>query len=151
MLYKEIEYLKPHLFKRCTGVRKEVFLLMLEVVDKHKEKQRKHPSRGAPPKLTNSDKLLLMLMYYREYRTQFHIGLTYGISESRMCEIIRETESILIKDKRFHLPGKKALLKADNNFEVILIDVTESPVERPKKNSDSIIQEKRSDTVKKRR
>jgi DNA-directed RNA polymerase specialized sigma subunit len=37
-----------------------------------------------------------MLMYYREYRTQFHIGVTYGISESRVCEIIKETECILI-------------------------------------------------------
>jgi len=149
MLYKDIQHLKPHLFKRCTGVKKEVFLLMLEVVDKHKEQQRKHPTRGTPPKLTNADKILLMLMYYREYRTQFHIGLTYGISESRVCEIIKETESILIQDKRFHLPGKKALLNSDNNFEVILIDVTESPIERPKKNSDAIIQAKRSDIPKK--
>ena len=151
MFYKDIQHLKPHLFKRCTGVKKDVFLLMLEVVDKHKEQQRKHPTRGVPPKLSNPDRILLLLMYYREYRTQFHIGLTYGISESRVCEIIKETESILIQDKRFHLPGKKALLKADNEFEVILIDVTESPVERPKKNSDTIIQEKRSDTVKKHR
>ena len=122
---------------------------MLEVVDKHKEQQRKHPTRGTPPKLTNADKILLMLMYYREYRTQFHIGLTYGISESRACEIIKETESILIQDKRFHQPGKKALLNSDKNFEVILIDVTESPIERPKKNSDAIIQAKRSDIPKK--
>jgi Helix-turn-helix of DDE superfamily endonuclease len=151
MFYKDIQHLKPHLFKRCTGVKKEVFLLMLEVVDKHKKQQRKHPSRGTPPKLTNADKILLMLMYYREYRTQFHIGLTYGISESRVCEIIQETESILIQDERFHLPGKKALLNTDNNFEVVLIDVTESPIERPKKNSETIIQGKRSDTPKKRK
>jgi hypothetical protein len=74
-------------------------------------------------------------MYYREYRTQFHIGVTYGISESRVCEIIKEVEEVLIKDTRFHLPGKKSLLKEENHFEVVLIDVTESPVERPKKNS----------------
>jgi Helix-turn-helix of DDE superfamily endonuclease len=111
---------------------------MLDCITKHKQAVRKHLSRGAPPKLDNADKLLLMLMYYREYRTQFHIGVTYGISESRVCEIIKEMESILIKDKRFHLPGKKALLKADNAFEVVLVDVTESPVERPKKNSAGI-------------
>ncbi|MDR0365019.1 MAG: transposase family protein [Bacteroidales bacterium] len=49
-------------------------------------------------------------MYYREYRTQFHIGITYGVSESRVCKIIKEIESILIKDSCFHYP-KKALLK----------------------------------------
>jgi hypothetical protein len=83
-------------------------------------------------------------MYYREYRTQFHIGLTYGISESesRVCEIIKETESILIQNKRFHLPRKKALLKADNEFEVILIDITESPVERPEKTAIQLFRKK---------
>jgi hypothetical protein len=38
-----------------------------------------------------------------------------------------------MKDSRFHLPGKKSLLLKENHFEVVLIDVPESPVERPKK------------------
>jgi hypothetical protein len=75
-----------------------------------------------------------MLMYYREYRTQFHIGITSGISESHVCEIIKEMENMPIQDSRFHLPGKKALLKEENHFETVLVDVAESPVERPKKN-----------------
>ena len=136
MLYKEIENINPAHFKRLTGVKREVFMQMLDVINESKSLQRKHPSRGTPAKLSNADKLLLLLMYYREYRTQFHIGVTYGISESRVCEIIKETESILIKDSRFHLPGKRSLLKEENHFEVLLIDVTESPVERPKNNND---------------
>jgi len=135
MFYKDIETLSSSQFKRLTGVKREVFAQMLEVFEQAKATSRKHPSRGTPAKLSNADKLLLLLMYYREYRTQFHIGVTYGISESRVCEIIKEVESILITDSRFHLPGKKSLLKEENHFEVVLIDVTESPVERPKKNS----------------
>lgn len=149
MLYKDIEYLNPKHFKRLTGVKKEVFSQMLDCIDKHKQSIRKHPSRGKPPTLTNADKLLLMLMYYREYRTMFHIGVAYGISENRVCEIIGEFEKILIADKRFHLPGKKALLEQENNFDVVLVDVTESPVERPKKNSGATTLAKRSDTLKK--
>lgn len=149
MLYEEIKELKPSFFKRLTGVKKGVFLEMLDCINQYKSSIRKHPSRGKPPKLSNADKLLLMLMYYREYRSQFHIGITYGISESRVCEIISEFESILISDKRFHLPGKKALLKEENKFEVVLVDVTESPIERPKKNNAGIIQGKRNDTLKK--
>ena len=148
MLYKEIKDLAPAKFKRLTGVKKEVFIMMLDCVDKYKQSIRKHSTRGTPAKLSNADKILLMLMYYREYRSQFHIGISYGISESRVCEIIIEIEQILIKDKRFHLPGKKSLLKSENNFEVVLIDVTESPVERPKKNRGRVIQEKRNDTLK---
>jgi hypothetical protein len=146
MFYKDIEKLSAPQFKRLTGVKREVFAQMLTVLDQAKAALRKHPSRGVTAKLSNADKLLLLLMYYREYRTQFHIGVTYGLSESRVCELIKETEEILIKDSRFHLPGKKALLKEGNDFEVILIDVTESPVERPKKNNGQFILERRSDT-----
>jgi hypothetical protein len=67
-------------------------------------------------------------MYYREYRTQFHTGVTYGISESCVCEIIKETETVLIRDTRFHLPGKKSLLQEENHFEAVLTDVTKSTV-----------------------
>ena len=35
-----------------------------------------------------------MLMYYREYRTYEHIGMSYGISESRVYEIVQVMESI---------------------------------------------------------
>jgi hypothetical protein len=149
MFYKEIEKLKPGLFKRLTGVKKEVFLQMLDCITNFKQENRKHQSRGKPPKLSYADKLLLMLMYYREYRSQFHIGITYGIAESTVCEIINEMERILIKDKRFHLPGKKVLVQEPNTFEVVLIDVTESPIERPKKNSEKTIRVKRNDTRKK--
>jgi hypothetical protein len=41
----------------------------------------------------------------------------------------------LIKDGRFHLPGKKALAKNDVQYEVVLVDATETPCERPKKSS----------------
>jgi hypothetical protein len=57
-------------------------------------------------------------MYYREYRTIFYTGVKYGISESRVCEIIKGTEPILIQGSRFHLPSKKTLLREENTFEV---------------------------------
>src|ERR1700721_630230 len=151
MFYKEIENLRPALFKRLTGVKKEVFVQMLDCIRTFKEQHRKHASRGKPPKLSYADKLLLMLMYYREYRSQFHIGVTYGIAESTVCEIITEMESILIQDKRFHLPGKKALVQEGNTWEVVLVDVTESPVERPKKNREKTTPKKKNNPPKKHR
>ena len=48
--------------------------------------------------------------------------------------------------KEFALPGKKALLKSDNEFEVILIDAVESPIEHPKKNKENSILGKRKST-----
>jgi len=69
----------------------------------------------------------------REYRTYFHLGQSYGMSESSCYKICRWVEDTLIKDPRFRLPGKKVLLKSDTSLEVILIDAAETPIERPKK------------------
>jgi hypothetical protein len=146
MFWKQIQDLPDKRFKRLTGVKKDVFHQMKQVVNEHQEKHRRHPTRGKPPKLGVEDKLLVMLMYYREYRTYEHIGITYGISESSVCEIVQTMENILIADKRFHLPGKKKLLEAASEIEVVLIDVAETPVERPKKNSGSITAAKRKNT-----
>jgi len=55
----------------------------------------------------------------------------------------------LIKSGAFSLPGKKELLKSDMQFEVVMIDVTESPCERPKKNRSVSTPEKRSGMSKK--
>jgi len=41
------------------------------------------------------------------------------------------------------LPGRKALLKSDVEYDVILIDATETPIERPKKNKSNITVERR--------
>ena len=116
---------------------------MLDAYQKATFKARKHPSRGVSSKLCDQDKILLMLMYYREYRTMFHIGVTYGVSEATVCKTINEVEDKLIKDDRFHLPGKKALLEEDSANDIILIDVSETPIERPKKNNAHITLVKR--------
>jgi hypothetical protein len=61
------------------------------------------------------------------------LGQSYGLSESTCYRNCKWIEDILIKSKVFSLPGKKALLNSDTEFEVILIDATESTIERPKK------------------
>jgi hypothetical protein len=43
----------------------------------------------------------------------------------------------------YPLPGRKALLKSDIEYDVVLIDATETPIERPKKSKNTFNQEKR--------
>ena len=105
---------------------------------------------GRPPKLSRADQLLMTLMYWREYRTEFHIAQSYGVSEATVCRTIRKVEDILVRAKKFRLPGKKTLQPSDTVFEVVLVDVSEQPVERPKKTRKGTIVAKRSDTLKKR-
>ena len=90
--------------------------------------------------LTVEEMLLTALEYWREYRTYAHIAVSYGIDESNIYRAIKWVENILVKDGTFSLPGKKALLKKEAAYSVILIDATESPVERPKKNRNLGIQ-----------
>ena len=90
-------------------------------------------------------------MYWREYRSQFHIAQTYGVSEATVSCTIRKVEDVLIRSGEFRLPGKKALKSSDTVIEVVLIDATEQPIERPKKSNDSITVERRNGIRKKHR
>jgi Helix-turn-helix of DDE superfamily endonuclease len=149
MKWDEIKHKAPAVFKRLVGVHKSTFDKMVEEIIKQSppsEHKIIGERRGPKPKLSIEDKLLMMLMYYREYRTFLHISSDYGISETQCWRIITNLERMLIKSKLFHLPGKK-LLRQENNFDVVLIDVTETPIERPKKNSATIIQERKRSTL----
>lgn len=137
MKFKNLQKLSDEQFRRITGVKRVTFNKMVEIIKPNKK------TGGRPHKLSLEDMLLMTLEYLREYRTYAHIAASYGVSETRVFENIRWIENILIKSKEFSLPGKKALLKSDCEFEVVLVDATETPVERPKKNNVSFIQEKR--------
>jgi len=144
MRYETVQKLKDEEFRRSTGVQRSTFGKMLEVVEKGMR------DFGRPPKLSRADQLLITLMYWREYRTEFHIGLTYGVSESTVCRTIKKVEDVLIQSKQFHLPGKKALQASDTLIEIVLVDATEQPIERPKKDNAGTTAAKRSVTPKKR-
>lgn len=145
--------MSPKKFRRITGVKPSTFNEMVKIITEvcyQKKKAQKSPG-GRKPTLSIENRILMTLEYLREYRTYAHIGASYGLSETRAFENIRFIEDELIKSKLFRLPGKKALLKSDNEFEVLLIDATESPIERPKKNSVSFTQERKKDIQSKHR
>lgn len=148
--YEKLKKLSNQEFKRSTGIKRKTFELMLKEIKKSEEQRKiKSKGRGRKPNLSMEEELLLTLEYLREYRTQFHIGIDYGVDESGVCRISHKIEDILIECKQFHLPGKKELSKTDVNFEVVLVDATESPIERPKKNKrDSIAARKRNTPLK---
>ena len=143
MRYETIKELKDTDFKRLTGVQRETFERMLKVVEKGMR------DFGRPTKLSRADQLLMTLMYWREYRTEFHIAQSYGISEATVCRTIQKVENALVRSGKFRLPGKKALQPSDPLFEVVLVDVSEQPIERPKKVKNGITAAKRSATRKK--
>ena len=132
--YERLQKMKPSDFKRLVGVKQETFSLMLEVCEAHHKKKK---SRGGKPNsLSIANQLLLMLGYYREYRSMAHIAFEYEISEATVSRVIQEMESVLIQSGKFSLPGKKALYEEGGvELEYIVIDATECSVQRPKKDS----------------
>ena len=138
MRYKNIKDWKDTDFKRLTGVKKATFEKMLEVINKEL------PNFGRPPKLNRADQLLMTLMYWREYRTQFHIAGSYGVSEATVCRTIKKIEDALMRSDEFRLPGKKALQPSDTLIEIVLVDASEQPIERPKKSKNDTTAAKRN-------
>jgi hypothetical protein len=144
MRYETVQKLSDEDFKRSTGVSRGMFEKMLKVVKAGLR------DFGRKPKLSREDQLLMTLMYWREYRTEFHIGVSYEVSEATVCRTIQKIENVLMKSGEFRLPGRKSLQPRDPLIEVVLIDATEQPIERPKKSNEGITAAKRSATRKKR-
>lgn len=142
MTYKKVKNLKAEDFKRLTGVHFETFNQMVEIV-KQAEKLRK--KTGRPPKLRIEDQILMVLEYLREYRTFFHLGATWGINESTAYRIVQKIENILIQAPQLRLPGKKRLIQEECPLEAVVIDVSETPIEKPKKNKKAIIAARKKD------
>ena len=144
MKYEKAKDLREEEFRRMTGVKRTTFDKMVGILkeaEAHKKVQ-----GGKPNILRMEDRLLMTLEYLREYRTYFHIAQNYGVGESVCYRNIRWIEDTLIKHPDFALPGRKALLKSDMNYEVVLIDATETPIERPPKNKNTSTLEKRKNT-----
>ena len=140
MKFEQIAKESAEGFRRLTGLKRTTFDVTIEILKKAEEHQK--ALGGKPNKLSLENRLLMALEYLREYRTYFHISRSYGISESACYRNIRWVEDTLIKDGKFSLPGRKALLKSDMEYEVVLVDATESQIERPKKTALFLLRKK---------
>ncbi len=145
MRYEELKKFGEEEFRRLTGVKKNTFARMTIILEEAETKKKRFG--GKPNHLSIEERLLMALEYIREYRTYFHISASYGISESSCYRNIKWVEDTLIKHPDFAFPGKKALVKSDMTYETILIDATESPIQRPKKDKNATIQVRRKDIL----
>ena len=137
-------------FKQLFGVKRETFFKMLEVLQEAFEEL--HKFGGKPPtKLRVEDRLLLALQYWREYRTLEHLAYEYDTVVSNVHKAIEWVENTLIRNGYFRLPGKKTLIENAQTLRTVAVDVTEHPIERPKKNRKNIIPAKRNVTPSRRK
>jgi hypothetical protein len=130
MSYEQVKDLPPAEFKRYCGVQPQTFQKMVEVVSTPLRKKRR--VSGRPTRLLVEDQVLMRLADWRESRTFFHLATSWGLHESSVWRTIRQVEDILTKSRACKLPGQKKLQPADHQIEVIVVDVAETPIERPK-------------------
>jgi len=141
--YEKALELKDNEFKMLMGITKETAEEMVTILKEAYAE--KHKRRGRKAKLPIEIMLTMALEYWRQYPTMFELSFEYDVAKSTVHDIIVWVEDVLVKSGKFSLPGKKALLSNDE-IEIVLVDVTESPIERPKKNKKNGILEKRKNT-----
>jgi hypothetical protein len=130
MNYEATQTLSGQKFKRRFGVQRATFNRMVKGVQ-NQIPELPHP--GRPPKLSIADQILVALEYWREYRTYFHIATDRGVSESTVCRIVHRIEAQIMASGLFRIPGKKRLVQGFGRPDLVVIDVTETPIERPTK------------------
>ena len=128
--YEKIQKLGDKEFKRITGVTRELFEKMLARL---KEQYRKDHMGGGAPGQPVELRLTLALEYWREYRTYEHMSNDHQLPKSTINEMVLWVEYALEQDAEFKLKELKERFKpGESDIEVVVVDVAEQPIERPK-------------------
>jgi len=143
--YEKIQKLGRKEFKRITGVTRELFEKMLERL---KEQYVQDHIRGGAPGQPVELRLTLALEYWREYRTFEHMSNDHQIPKSTINEMVLWVEDVLSKDEEFKLVDLKERFKAneESDIDIIIVDVEEQPIERPKENQKESYSGKKNST-----
>lgn len=72
------------------------------------------------------------------------LAFDFEAANSTVSDTIMLVENTLIQDGTFHLPGKKALLSKANAGRTLAVDVTESPIECPKKTKKLVFRQEKA-------
>ena len=131
-------------FKRLIGVQRDTFEEMLQIF--RKAYAYIHQSLGRKSKFSLEEMLFVTLKYLRQYPTMKEIAFAYNIEKSTIHRTITWVEDILIRSRKFTLPNRKALVQSNSSIDYVLVDVTERPIERPKKNKRTTTQARKNIT-----
>jgi hypothetical protein len=134
--YEKIEKLADKDFKLITGVTREVFYRMVEVL---KREYAKEHVQGGQPGLRVELRLTLALEYWREYRSFRHMANDHQIAKSIINKAVLWVEDVLIESPEFNLKDLKERFKPNEEeiIKIVVIDVEEQPIERPKYNQEN--------------
>jgi Mn-dependent DtxR family transcriptional regulator len=129
--YEKIQKLGDKEFKRITGVSRELYEKMLKRL---KEQYTQDHIGGGAPGQPVELRLTLALEYWREYRTYEHMSNDHQLPKSTINEMVLWVEYALSEDAEFKLDDLRERFKPceESEAEIIIVDVEEQPIERPK-------------------
>ena len=127
MRYENLTRFNDKEFKRLVGVPRPLFAQMVTILQ---EAERAKKKSGRPHTLTIEDQLLLTFNYLRSYSTQIELSADYNLAESNVNRTIQKVENALIQSRIFALPKRNQKFSEED---YVIVDVTESQIERPKK------------------
>lgn len=119
-------------FARMCGLKRPLFEeLYLRVAERVERRKQEHPirKRGRKTEMSLKNKLLLMLIYYREYHTCLSVAKIFGISEAYASKLIHRMGHLVAET--LPLGGKGTIHRAD--LKAVLIDASEQTIERPQR------------------
>jgi len=133
--YEKIEKLADKDFKLITGVTREVFYRALDVL---RRKYAEEHAQGGQPGLPVELRLTMALEYWREYRSFRHMANDHQIAKSIINKAVLWVEDVLNESDEFKLKELRERFKPneENPIKIVLIDVEEQPIERPKYNQE---------------
>lgn len=138
MDFENLKNLKNDKFYRYFGIKRFHFNEMLE---KLIEIEKLEKNKGRKNKLSVEERLMMTLIYWKEYYTFFQMSIKCKMSPSSCFRNITWVENKLINHRDYQFLKERYKSKNDkkqensNEFQFYLIDSTEIEIERPiKKN-----------------
>src|SRR5699024_7749168 len=91
-------------------------------------------------------KVLITLDYLRNYGTFLELSFKYGVSETTARTIVERVENVLVRSGKFSLPNRNELRNAPERPMTVLIEATDTIIQRTKNNSVRTTQANATDT-----
>jgi hypothetical protein len=128
----------PDTFRQLTGITPAAFDQLLAELEplyqradakrKTRRPRQRKPGAGRTFTLPVTDRLLMLLMYYRTYTTHAFLGFLFGIDQSSVCRNIHPLQPLLAG--LFRIPERRVELEPDEIRE-LFFDATERAIPRP--------------------
>src|SRR3954452_1342223 len=130
----------PQAFRQLTGITPPVFDQLpadltphydqAEARRKDRPDRQRRPGAGRKHALALTDRLLMLLMYYRTYTTHAFLGFLFGVDDSAVGRNINPLQPLLAGI--FRIPERRVKLDPEDIRE-LFFDATERPTRRPER------------------